>query len=223
MSHAVGTRRDSAHTLRAPHLDAYPHALRQSRPWAWREDASSRTPYRLSLWLRPLCLRRNRVSWPQGPGLRTDAALSSFPRPQVAHTYWTVFDAASKRDGAGAAGSHGDIATLTLRRSPHALDSARSQNRCGERRARRRGLRRARVRRRSERRYGARRAWLCPPLTPGERGGVEREMDRGGGDCSRRRQRRTGTKRRGSTSPTCRIPRVSARLVVRLKEERCAR
>jgi hypothetical protein len=84
MSHAVGTRRDSAHTLRAPHLDAYPHALRQSRPWAWREDASSRTPYRLSLWLRPLCLRRSRVSWPQGPGLRTDAALSSFPRPQVA-------------------------------------------------------------------------------------------------------------------------------------------
>jgi hypothetical protein len=146
-----------------------------------------------------------------------------FPQAASRPTYWTVFDAASKRDGAGAAGSHGDIATLTLRRSPHALDSARSQNRCGERRARRRGLRRARVRRRSERRYGARRAWLCPPLTPGERGGVEREMDRGGGDCSRRRQRRTGTKRRGSTSPTCRIPRVSARLVVRLKEERCAR
>jgi hypothetical protein len=90
MSHAVGTRRDSAHTLRAPHLGAYAHALRQSQPWAWREDASSRTPIPSNSVAAPVASSAEPGSpLASRPVLRTGAAFFlSFPGPQVGPTAW---------------------------------------------------------------------------------------------------------------------------------------
>jgi hypothetical protein len=87
MSHAVGTRRDSAHTLRAPHLDAYAHASRQSQ---LGEDASSRTPIPSNSVAAPVASSAEPGSpLASRPVLRTGAALSlSFPRPQVGPTAW---------------------------------------------------------------------------------------------------------------------------------------